>query len=255
MEILKSPSSTASSAPAGAARPAPSIAAIRRATARVSAWFKAREWGVFPFQKQAWQAWLDGQSGLIHATTGTGKTLAAWMGPVIQALSESERDSEAIGPGPLRMLWITPLRALALDTLHSLQEPLAELGVEWTVECRTGDTSAADRRRQQLRLPTVLVTTPESLSLLLTRSDAEYQFRELRGVVCDEWHELLASKRGVQTELALARLRRWRPQLRTWGLSATLGNLTEALAVLLGKSSSPDSSSKAAQKKASSSTR
>lgn len=239
VEILKSPSSTAPAAPTGGDRAAPTIAAVRRAMARVSAWFKAREWGVFPFQKQAWQAWLDGQSGLIHATTGTGKTLAAWIGPVIQALAESERDAGATGPGPLRMLWITPLRALALDTLHSLQEPLAELGVEWTVECRTGDTSAADRRRQQLRLPTVLITTPESLSLLLTRSDAEYQFRELRGVVCDEWHELLASKRGVQTELALARLRRWRPGLRSWGLSATLGNLEEALAVLLGKTSSP----------------
>jgi ATP-dependent Lhr-like helicase len=239
VEILKSKSATAISAPTGGDRRGPTIAAIRRAMARVAAWFTAREWSVFPFQKQAWQAWLDGQSGLIHATTGTGKTLAAWIGPVVQALAEAEQDAGATGPGPLRMLWITPLRALALDTLHSLQEPLTELGVEWTVECRTGDTSAADRRRQQHRLPTVLITTPESLSLLLTRSDAEYQFRELRGVVCDEWHELLASKRGVQTELALARLRRWRPNLRTWGLSATLGNLEEALAVLLGKSSSP----------------
>ena len=215
----------------------PSAAAHRRALQQISGWFSGRGWKVFPFQKEAWEAWLDGCSGLIHATTGTGKTLAAWLGPVAQALAESERDPAAASDGPLRLLWITPLRALALDTLHSLREPLTELGLKWTVECRTGDTSAAERRRQQQRLPRVLVTTPESLSLLLTRADALHQFRELRGVVCDEWHELLASKRGVQTELALARLRRWRPGLRTWGLSATLGNLDEALAVLTGHTS------------------
>lgn len=212
-----------------------SAAARRRALAKLTDWFSAREWRVFPFQKQAWEAWLEGRSGLIHATTGTGKTLAAWLGPVAEALAEAERTPATLADGPLRVLWITPLRALALDTLHALREPLTELGLLWTVESRTGDTSAAERRRQQQRLPRVLVTTPESLSLLLTRSDAQHQFRELRGVVCDEWHELLASKRGVQTELALARLRRWRPNLRTWGLSATLGNLHEALAVLVGK--------------------
>ncbi|MEY3175251.1 MAG: hypothetical protein RLZZ436_3165 [Planctomycetota bacterium] len=239
MEILNSTAVVAASGRSGSGQRTPSAAACRRALAQVSAWFSEREWGVFPFQKQAWQAWLDGYSGLIHATTGTGKTLAAWLGPVAQALAESERDPAATAPGPLRVLWITPLRALALDTLHSLQEPLPGLGLNWTVECRTGDTPAAERRRQQQRLPTVLITTPESLSLLLTRSDAEYQFRNLRAVVCDEWHELLASKRGVQTELALARLRRWRPDLRTWALSATLGNLEEALAVLLGKSQVP----------------
>ena len=212
-----------------------SAAARRRALTQIAGWFSGRGWKVFPFQKQAWEAWLDGASGLIHATTGTGKTLAAWLGPVAQALAESERDPSATADGPLRLLWITPLRALALDTLHSLREPLSQLGLNWTIESRTGDSSPAERRRQQQRLPRVLVTTPESLSLLLTRADAPHQFRELRGIVCDEWHELLASKRGVQTELALARLRRWRPELRTWGLSATLGNLAEALAVLVGR--------------------
>jgi ATP-dependent Lhr-like helicase len=131
-------------------------------------------------------------------------------------------------------LWITPLRALAIDTLHSLQEPLTGLGVSWSVESRTGDTPTAVRNKQRQRLPTALVTTPESLSLMLTRADAEHQFRDLRAVICDEWHELLSTKRGVQVELALARLRRWRPALRTWGLSATLGNLDEAMHVLLG---------------------
>ncbi|MFN9827476.1 MAG: DEAD/DEAH box helicase, partial [Planctomyces sp.] len=195
-------------------------------------WFNDRHWTVFPFQMQAWQHYLAGHSGLIHATTGTGKTLAAWLGPVAEALAETEQRPTATGNDALRVLWITPLRALAVDTLHALQEPLKALSLSWSVESRTGDTSAATRRKQQNRLPTTLVTTPESLSLLLTRSDAREQFRNLRAVICDEWHELLATKRGVQVELALARLRRWRPALRTWALSATLGNLPEALAVI-----------------------
>ena len=211
-----------------------SSAAKMRATQKVSSWFAERQWKVFPFQKQAWQAYLDGHSGLIHATTGTGKTLAAWLGPVIEAVAESEKTASAIGDGPTRVLWITPLRALAVDTLHSLRQPLLDLQIAWSVESRTGDTSAAERQRQRKRLPTVLVTTPESLSLMLTRPDAAEQFRDLRAVICDEWHELLSTKRGVQVELALARLRRWNPDLRTWGLSATLGNLNEALQVLTG---------------------
>lgn len=205
-----------------------------RATRQVENWFAGRKWKVFPFQKQAWKSFLSGQSGLIHATTGTGKTLAAWLGPVIEALAEAEKNPSAITDSPLKVLWITPLRALAIDTLHSLQEPLTGLGVSWCVESRTGDTPTAVRNKQRQRLPTALVTTPESLSLMLTRADAEHQFRDLRAVICDEWHELLSTKRGVQVELALARLRRWRPALRTWGLSATLGNLDEAMHVLLG---------------------
>jgi ATP-dependent Lhr-like helicase len=209
-------------------------AAHTRAIQKVDRWFAERLWKSFPFQKQVWKAYLAGESGLIHATTGTGKTLAAWLGPVIEAIAEAEKNPSAIEESPLRVLWVTPLRALAIDTLHSIQEPLRGLGISWTVESRTGDTSAAVRNRQRQRLPSALVTTPESLSLMLTRPDWPHQFRELRAVICDEWHELLSSKRGVQMELALARLRRWRPGLRTWGLSATLGNISEAMTVLMG---------------------
>ncbi len=212
----------------------PARAAVARAKCRVSKWFKSRGWRPFPFQTSTWNAYLHGESGLIHATTGTGKTLAAWLGPVIEYMAELEKSPESGQPKPLRVLWITPLRALAEDTLKALQQPLTDLGVQWTVEGRTGDSSASTRSRQRTRLPTALITTPESLSLLLTRPDAEFHMRDLRLVVCDEWHELLSTKRGVQVELALARLRRWKPQLRTWGLSATLGNLPEATGVLLG---------------------
>ena len=126
------------------------------------------------------------------------------------------------------------MRALAADTTRAMKAPLDDLGLGWTVGIRTGDTPAAERARQDRRLPTALVTTPESLSLMLTR---EQRARELAGVhtvIVDEWHELMGSKRGVQVQLALARLKRWNPGLVVWGLSATLGNLDEAMQVLLG---------------------
>ncbi len=202
----------------------------------VREWFGRHGWTPFPFQEEVWRAYLAGESGLVHAATGTGKTYAAWLGPVLEWLRDyparPRRKAEAAPP--LRVLWITPLRALAGDTEAALRAPIEDFGLPWTVESRTGDTSARIRARQRERLPTALVTTPESLSLLLTRDDADKLFDHLELVVVDEWHELLASKRGVQTELALARLRRFRPELRTLGLSATLGNLDTARDALLG---------------------
>ena len=211
----------------------------------VREWFRLHDWTPFPFQEEVWRGYLAGESGLIHAATGTGKTYAAWLGPVLEWLRDypgRPRRAEAGTKGanrppaapPLRVLWVTPLRALAGDTEAALRAPVEDLGLPWTVESRTGDTPARVRARQRDRLPTALVTTPESLSLLLTRDDAESLFDHLELVVVDEWHELLASKRGVQTELALARLRRFRPGLRTLGLSATLGNLQVARDALLG---------------------
>ncbi len=207
------------------------------APARVDAWFASRGWTAFDFQREVWSAYARGESGLIHAATGTGKTYAALMGPVLEALAEPTRPRamrKRSDAAPLRVLWITPLRALAADTEQALRAPLEALGLPWTVESRTGDTTAATRARQRARLPTVLVTTPESLSLLLCRKDHAAIFKDLRCVVIDEWHELLSTKRGAQTELALARLRRICPQLRTWGVSATLGNLDTAADTLLG---------------------
>jgi ATP-dependent Lhr-like helicase len=129
----------------------------------------------------------------------------------------------------MRILWITPMRALAGDTVLSIDRAVKGLGLPWTVGLRTGDTSSAERARQARRLPSVLVTTPESLSLMLSNADAREKLSDLRLVVVDEWHELMGNKRGVQAELGLARLRAWNPKVRTWGLSATLGNLDEAL--------------------------
>jgi ATP-dependent helicase Lhr and Lhr-like helicase len=203
----------------------------------IEAWFSTNGWTPFDFQRDAWRAYLDGKSGLIHTATGTGKTYAAWMGLLADWLAENP-DAEAVTrrsqTAPLTALWITPLRALAADTEAALRAPVEEMRLPWSVESRTGDTSSTVRSRQRSRLPTVLVTTPESLSLLLSREDAQKLFVSLRLVVVDEWHELMATKRGIQTELALARLRRWNPALRLWGLSATMGNLETAMETLLG---------------------
>jgi ATP-dependent Lhr-like helicase len=207
----------------------------RRVPTPLHRWFAHRGWTPFPFQEEVWAAYAAGESGLIHAATGTGKTYAAWGGPLLEALQE--RQATAAGgtaAPPLRALWITPLRALASDTEQALRDAVEGVGLPWTVASRTGDTPAAQRARQRERLPTALVTTPESLSLLLTRPDHPALFAALRMVVVDEWHELMASKRGVQVELALARLRTLVPALRTWGVSATLGNLAVAADTLLG---------------------
>ena len=201
-------------------------------------WFAANGWRAFEFQREVWNAYLAGDSGLVHSATGSGKTLAAFLGPLAEWIGErpSPRPSpqgEGEGAPPLRVLWITPMRALAADTKLSLERAVEGLALPWTIGLRTGDTSSAERAKQARRLPSTLVTTPESISLLLSDPNARERLSSLRLVVVDEWHELLGSKRGVMVELALARLRRWNPGMRTWGLSATLGNIEEALARLV----------------------
>jgi ATP-dependent Lhr-like helicase len=197
-----------------------------------SAWFAARQWQPFEFQRDVWTAMSQGRSGLLHATTGSGKTFAVWFGALLRGLALPQ---PAKGAPPLGVLWITPMRALSADTTRALQQPLPDMAPHWTVGQRTGDTPSAERARQDRRFPTVLVTTPESLSLMLTRDNAREELSGVHTLIVDEWHELMGNKRGVQVQLALARLRRWSPALSVWGLSATLGNLTEAMHVLLGR--------------------
>ena len=192
----------------------------------IEALFDRRGWPVFEFQRQAWAAYAAGHSGLIHAPTGSGKTLAAWGGPLLESRNKP--------PGALSYLWITPLRALAVDTAANLNRAVADLDLDWEVALRTGDTSSAQRARQKKTPPPALVTTPESLALMLSYADSARRLGRLRAVIVDEWHELLGSKRGVLLELGLARLRALNPDLRLWGLSATLGNVDQAMQVLLG---------------------
>ncbi|MES2898297.1 MAG: ligase-associated DNA damage response DEXH box helicase [Pseudomonadota bacterium] len=196
----------------------------------VDDWFATRGWKVFPFQRGVWKAALKGESGLLHASTGAGKTYAVWFAALLRGALPGQRKA-----GGLRVLWITPMRALAADTQRALEQSAAALAPGWTVGARTGDTTSAERARQSKALPSALITTPESLSLLLSHAAAQQQFANIDMVIIDEWHELMGSKRGVQVQLALARLRFWRPQLVVWGLSATMGNLAQAQDVLLGE--------------------
>jgi len=232
----------AAAEPPAAEPPAPS-GAPAAGPAGVEARFAQRGWSVWPFQREVWRAALAGESGLLHATTGSGKTYAVWFAALLRSAGGTAGGpaaSAAAGArtrrrAGLRVLWITPMRALAADTLRALQSSAADLAPGWRIDARTGDTSSARRARQAKRLPDALVTTPESLTLMLSKPDAIEQFALLDMVVIDEWHELMGNKRGVQTQLALARLRQWNAGLVVWGLSATLGNLARARDVLLGE--------------------
>jgi ATP-dependent helicase Lhr and Lhr-like helicase len=225
-------------------------------------WFAAHGWQPFEFQRVVWSHFAEGRSGLLHATTGSGKTYAVWFALLNRALAGHVRG------GGLRLLWLTPMRALAADTARAIGEPLADLGLDWTVAVRTGDTEASERARQSRKLPEVLITTPESLSLMLSRADSREQLSDIALVVVDEWHELIGTKRGVQVQLALARLRAFGCErasrrvaasrqaagpvreaqcdgpgpepaqvspLPVWGLSATLGNTEQAMRALLNR--------------------
>ncbi|HEY9888427.1 MAG TPA: ligase-associated DNA damage response DEXH box helicase [Candidatus Obscuribacterales bacterium] len=194
-------------------------------------WFTRQGWQPLPFQRQAWAAYLDGHSGLIQVPTGAGKTYAAVMAPLAAMLTTP-------GTG-LQLLYLTPLRALSRDLEQAIRRPIEEMAWGLRVEARTGDTSAAKKARQLKHMPDILITTPESLSVMLSYQDSGKRFQQLRCVVLDEWHELMSTKRGTQTELCLATLRQIAPALQTWALSATLGNLPEAAQTAVGLAATP----------------
>lgn len=189
------------------------------------------------FQIETWQAYQEGCSGIVHASTGMGKTYAIWPCALLPYLEAEHNDDPQ--SQPLRVLWLTPLRALANDLALAMREPLEFFKLPYQVETRTTDTPKGVRAKQKSRLPFALITTPESISIMLSYEDNLAKLSHLDCVVVDEWHELIGNKRGVQVELALARLRQLNPQLKTWGLSATIGNIDEAVDVLCGIGHSP----------------
>ncbi len=196
-------------------------------------WFEAQQWKPFPFQKATWKAFLQGRNGLLNAPTGSGKTFALWFPIVLQYVKNNPDYKTRHIPG-LKAIWITPLRALSQEIKQSAERVCADLGTQMTVGIRTGDTSAKDRAKQKTQMPDLLITTPESLHLLLATKGYAKLFKDCSAIVVDEWHELLGTKRGVQMELALSRLKSVSKSLRIWGISATIGNLEQAREVLLG---------------------
>jgi ATP-dependent Lhr-like helicase len=218
------------------ARSRPAPADSEGVLAPIEAWFARQGWTPMPFQRQAWEAYLAGESGLIQVPTGSGKTYAAVMGPIAELLAEAGWSPEQPGTTSkgLRLLYLTPLRALSRDLALAIQAPIEAMGWPVKLAIRNGDTSSHERSKQLRTPPQILITTPESLSLLLANAKAPELFGSLQAVVLDEWHELMGSKRGVQTELCLGWLRALRPHLRTWAISATIGNLEEAARSAVG---------------------
>ncbi len=192
----------------------------------------------FTFQLQAWEQVASGNSGLVNAPTGCGKTYSVFVGSLITFINEHPGNFRIKKNNGLQLLWITPLRALAKDIGRAMEEAIAELGMQWKVGIRNGDTPLNERARQKNRMPEILIITPESLHLFLAQKDHPSIFTTLRIIAVDEWHELLGSKRGVQVELAISRIiglkhAAGHPPVSLWGISATIGNLEEAREVLL----------------------
>ena len=199
-------------------------------------WFQLQDWKPFPFQKQTWQAFLQGKHGLLNAPTGSGKTYALWFPIVLDYIKKNPEYRNKHKKG-LKAIWITPLRALSLEIKQSAERITNDLETQMTVGIRTGDTSTKERAQQKKEMPDLLITTPESLQLLLATKGYDRIFKDCNAIVVDEWHELLGTKRGVQMELGLSRLRNVAKNMRIWGISATIGNLDQARQVLLGPNS------------------
>ncbi|MEP0945513.1 ligase-associated DNA damage response DEXH box helicase [Nodosilinea sp. FACHB-141] len=197
----------------------------------IAQYFATRDWQPLTFQAETWAAYLDGRSGLVQVPTGSGKTYAAVMGAIAEMIATPTTG--------LQLLYITPLRALSRDIEQAIKAPIEAMGWGITVESRTGDTSSARKTKQLKNMPNILITTPESLAVMLSYKDGAKRFSNLQAVVLDEWHELMSSKRGTQAELCLGYLRSLQPTLRTWAISATLGNLEEAAQTAVGLSTEP----------------
>ncbi|TVQ76718.1 MAG: ligase-associated DNA damage response DEXH box helicase, partial [Flavobacteriales bacterium] len=192
---------------------------------KIESWFEEQNWTPQVFQKRAWEAYNSGDSGMINAPTGSGKTYSILLPAML-------KDANSRG---LQLLWITPIRALAKEIHQSAERANAALKLNWEIAIRSGDTSTAERAKQRRKPPSMLITTPESLHLILAQKNYPQWLEGLHTVVVDEWHELLGSKRGVQMELALNRLKGIIPHLQIWGISATIGNLAQAMQVLCGE--------------------
>lgn len=203
----------------------------------VTDWLSSKGYSPFAFQAETWEHIFQHHSGLVNAPTGCGKTFSVFLGAVIQFINQHPETFRSSKKNGLQLLWVTPLRALAKDIGRAMEEAIHEIGISWQVGIRNGDTDTSERQKQKRNMPEVLIITPESLHLLLAQKGYPDTFKSLSLIVIDEWHELMGGKRGILVELALSRLvalsKQQGTQLSIWGISATIGNLEQALEVLL----------------------
>jgi len=189
-------------------------------------WFGRKGWSPRPHQVELLARAQAGQSTLLIAPTGAGKTLAGFL-PALTELAQRPKRKPGEARHGIHTLYISPLKALAVDIERNLGKPVAEIGLPVAIETRTGDTPTHKRQRQKLAPPDILLTTPEQLALLIAGTDARRFFEDLRYVIFDELHSLVTSKRGHLLSLGLARLRSFVPDLRAIGLSATVAEPDE----------------------------
>jgi ATP-dependent helicase Lhr and Lhr-like helicase len=179
---------------------------------------------------------LNGKSGILNAPTGSGKTFALFFPAILDYISQHPHDWHKPKKNGIQLIWVTPLRALAQDIQKAMQEVCDTLNLPWKIAVRNGDTDSKERQSQKRNPPECLVTTPETLQILLAQKDNKLLFEDLKCIVIDEWHELMGNKRGVQLQLSLAYIKSISAQkFRLWGISATIGNMEESCRVLLGK--------------------
>ncbi|WP_026776465.1 ligase-associated DNA damage response DEXH box helicase [Polaribacter sp. Hel_I_88] len=191
-------------------------------------WMAEKGHTPFSFQDQTWERYHNNFSGMVVAPTGFGKTFSVFLGVVIDYFNHPERYKKG-----LKLIWISPLRSLAKDLAKAMNEVVDEIGLDWEVAVRNGDTPTNIRRKQERLMPDVLLTTPETLHLLFSQKKNSRWFKNVNCIAVDEWHELLGSKRGVLVELAIARIRNLSKKTSVWGITATIGNLEEAKNVLI----------------------
>ena len=194
----------------------------------VQKWLNEKDFVPFGFQMETWEKFGKNYSGMVIAPTGFGKTFSVFLAVIIDFLNHPENYKDG-----LKLLWITPLRALAKDIAKAMTEAIDEIGLDWKVAVRNGDTPQSERVSQTKKMPEILIITPESLQLLLAQKNNQRFFKSLKCVAVDEWHELLGSKRGVLVELALSQILSYQKNIKIWGITATIGNLDEALEVLI----------------------
>lgn len=194
----------------------------------IQQWMADKGISPFKFQTETWKKFGNGYSGMVVAPTGFGKTYSVFLALISDFLNRPEKYGKS-----LKMIWITPLRSLSKDIAKAMQEAIDEIGLDWAVGVRNGDTDPKVRQQQVKNMPEILVATPESLHLLLGQKKHQRFFQDLQTIVIDEWHELLGSKRGVMVELGISQLRKYVPKIKIWGITATIGNLDEAMEVLI----------------------